>query len=318
MWKVLFISFFKNWNCIGIKENLDFSKPLPIRIGDLPLIIWKNKYTEEYMSAINVCKHMGSKLDNGNIMDNGCLQCPYHGLEITKKDTFGEVVEHEGKLFWAKDPIEKKPYSIPFYNNKDYVHSFLQIDMDCSLQDSVYNTMDVRHPEYVHNKIVGFGSNIPPKNLQQFKYKDNKRVGLKFDYESNQMMKNINDNVKTTHNFHMFIYPTFSWSRVSFDNKHLIIGVNLLPLTPKKTRWMITICHNYYKSKWGQEFIKMLALTILTQDYYQMINQYEENDLKKQMIFKKVFPNEEVILWLYEMFKNYSYPSIEECVKIIS
>jgi hypothetical protein len=115
----------------------------------------------------------------------------------------------------------------------------------------------------------------------------------------------------------MFVYPTFSWSRVSFDNKHLIIGVNLLPLSPKKTRWMITICHNYYKSHWGKEFIKMLALTILTQDYYQMNNQYEENELKKNMIFKKVFPNEEVILWLYEMFQNYSYPDIKQCIEII-
>ena len=114
----------------------------------------------------------------------------------------------------------------------------------------------------------------------------------------------------------MYVYPTFSWSRVSFDNNHLIIGVNLLPIGKKKTRWYVTICHNYKKSDLGKDFMKMLALTILSQDYSQLKEQNEENDLKKMLLFEHVFKNEEVILSLKSLFENYNYPSISKCVEL--
>ena len=188
--------------------------------------------------------------------------------------------------------------------------------MDASLTDSAYNTMDLRHPEYVHNKFLGFGNTIPPENIKFHKYPDFSRVGLSFDYISNKVMQTINDNVKITHNFHMFVYPTFSWSRVSFEHKHLIIGVNLLPLGNKKTRWYITLCHNYYKSSIGKQFMKFLASTILNQDYEQMKNQCYENKLKKQILFDYVFKDEEVILKLNDIFKLYTYPDIDSAYNL--
>jgi len=300
--------FYNHWTCIGLKENIDITKPYSINVGDLPLVLWKDK--DQWISTVNMCKHMGSSLDSGTLQ-NGCIKCPYHGLEYNYNDRFGETVEHEGKLFWAYKPIHKKPHSVPFYNNPGYATSTIEIDMDASLTDSAYNTMDVRHPEYVHNKFVGFGNSIPPKNIKYYKFHDRSRVGLSFDYISNKVMQTINDNVKVTHNFHMFVYPTFSWSRVTFDKKHLIIGVNLLPLGNKKTRWYITLCHNYYTSSIGKSFVKFLATTILNQDYEQMKNQCYENKLKKQILFNYVFKDEEVLLHLHDIFKGYYYPNID-------
>lgn len=306
------ITLFNHWTCIGIKDSIDFSKPYKINIGELPLVIWESNKT--LTSSINICKHMGSKLDNGIIMDNGCLKCQYHGLEISHKDSFGEIMEHEGKIFWAHNPLCKKPYSTPFYNNNNYEKTYIEIDMECSLTDSAFNTMDLRHPEYVHNSVFGFGSKTPPKDIKQYKYED--RVGLSFKYESNKIMQSMNDNNVVTNNYHMFIYPTFTWSKVSFDDKHLIISVNLLPLEKHKTRWYVTICHNYYKSPFQKEFLKLLALTILKQDYIQMKNQYEDNKLKKAILFNHIFKDEDVILWLNEIFKQYEYPDIDSCVEL--
>lgn len=308
-------TFFNNWICVGIKENMDLTKPYSINIGELPLVIWKSK-DNKLASNINICKHMGSKLDNGIITENGCLKCQYHGLENTYEDRFGEVVEHDGKIFWAYEPKKKKPFSIPFFNNADYEKSFLEITMDASLTDSAFNTMDLRHPEYVHNKVFGFGNVIPPQNIKEYKYLSGDRVGLSFDYSSNSVMRSINDNVRFTQNYHMFIYPTFSWSKVTFNNKNLIIGVNLLPLENKKTKWYITICHNYYKSGFGKEFMKFLASVILSQDFAQMKNQYKENELKRTMLFDHKFKDEEIILWLKDMFKNYEYPGVNYCVQL--
>jgi phenylpropionate dioxygenase-like ring-hydroxylating dioxygenase large terminal subunit len=286
-----------------------------VNIGDLPLVLWKDKQNK-LISNINICKHMGSKLDNGIITENGCLKCQYHGLEFSYEDRFGETMEHEGKIFWAYKPLKPRPFNVPFFNSKHYERSFLEIDMDCSLTDSAYNTMDLRHPEYVHNKAVGFGNVIPPENVKHFIYNDTDRIGLSFDYASNKLIRKINDDVKKTSNYHMYIFPTFSWSKVTFNNKHLIIGVNLLPLEKKKTRWYITICHNYYKSDWGKKFMQFLASVILGQDHEQMTNQYEENDLKKELLFEHIFKDEEPILALRKMFSDYKYPDINSCVEL--
>lgn len=308
-------SFFNHWICIGIKDKIDFSKPYKINIGELPLVLWKAT-DNKIASAINICKHMGSKLDNGVITESGCLKCQYHGLENSYEDRFGEVVEHEGKLFWAYKPIKKTPFSVPFFNNPDYEKTFLEITMDASLTDSAFNTMDLRHPEYVHNKLFGFGNVVPPSNIKEYKYPSGDRVGLAFDYCSNKVMRTMNDNVRITKNYHMFVFPTFSWSKVTFNEKNLIIGVNLLPLANKKTRWYITICHNYYKSNPGKEFMKFIASIILGQDFVQMKNQHKDDKLKKAMLFDHKFKDEEVILWLKDMFSAYEYPNEYQCVEI--
>jgi hypothetical protein len=260
---------------------------------------------------------MGSKLDNGVITHNGCLKCQYHGLENTHEDKFGDTLEYDGKIFWAYNPTRPKPHSVPFSNNPKFVKSFIEIDMACSLTDSAFNTMDLHHPEYVHSGLFGFGNNIPPRNIKQYKYIDKNRVGLSFDYDSNTNIKHLNMGANCTNNFHMYIYPTFSWSKVTFNkNNHLIIGVNFLPLENKKTRWYITICNNYLKSPIQKQFLKLLASTILTQDFAQMKNQHKDDELKRLILFGYVFKDEDVILWLREMFNNYQYPDSEICAEL--
>jgi len=66
----------------------------------------------------------------------------------------------------------------------------------------------------------------------------------------------------------------------------------------------------------GKEFMKIMAKTILNQDYHQMKNQYPDNDLKKEILFTKVFKDEEPIIELKRMLKDYSYPDIDTCVKL--
>jgi len=311
--------FFNHWQCIGILNKIDFSKPYKINIGDLPLVVWKDNINNQLISTINICKHMGSTLDQGKITDTGCLKCPYHGLELTEKDSFGQILEHEGKLFWSCQPFIKKPFAVPFFNNKDYETSFLEIDMPGSLTDSAYNTLDLRHPEFVHGSILGFGNNEPAKNIKHFTFNkgvNDKRLGLSFDYLSNPAITALNKNVKETNNFHMYVYPSFSWSKVTFNKNNLIIGVNLLPLENKKTRWYVTIAHNYYQSPFGKKLMETLASMILKQDFEQMTKQADENDLKKMMLFEHVFKDEEIIIQLKDIMENYEYPSMDKCVKL--
>lgn len=304
-------NFFNHWHCIGIAENINFKIPYKTNIGELPLVLWKNK--NDLLSTINICKHMGSKLDNGCITkDKGNLQCQYHGYEYTEKDTFGKTMIYDGKIFWSYNPIDEYPHAIPHYDDKQYETSILQFDMNCGLKDSVLNTMDLLHPEYVHSKIVGFGNKIPSSNIKNY-YIDNSTLGLSFDYISNKLIQNINnvDDIKT-HNYHMFHYPTFTWSRVTSDKiKHIIIGVNFLPLEKNKTRWYVTVCHNYLMSPIQKQMVKLMVTTILTQDFIQMNNQYNDNSLKDEIILSHSFSNEKIILELNNMMKSYEYPTID-------
>lgn len=318
------LKFFQNWHCLGIVDKIDFSKPYKINVGDLPLVVWKNPHTQKMSTVINICRHMGSKLDNGVITQGGCLKCQYHGLEMSDSDQFGETMEFQGKVFWAYKPERSVPYKIPFYDNPSYETSCLSIDMGAGLIDSSLNMMDIRHPEYVHK--LGFGSSNQPTNIRHFTYKDHKsklwmdRIGLSFDYSSNMVMRKINNNNNdkaTTHNFHMFVYPTFSWSRVSMDdNKHLIIGVNLLPLGPQKTRWFITVCHNYHVSTLNKKMVQMMAYTILSQDYTQMYNQHPDDHLRRAMMLDHTFPDEDVIMWMRNKFEQYQYPTMDICAEL--
>jgi nitrite reductase/ring-hydroxylating ferredoxin subunit len=143
-------SFFNQWICIGVKDQIKWDKPYKINIGELPLVLWRDPKKNEILAALNICKHMGSKLDNGFITKQGCLKCNYHGLEYTDLDQFGNILEQDGKIFWAYKPTRTSPFKIPFFNNPNYEKSFLTIDMDASLTDSAFNTMDLRHPEFVH------------------------------------------------------------------------------------------------------------------------------------------------------------------------
>lgn len=306
-------NFFNHWHCVGIKKYIDSSKPYKINIGDLPLVLWKSK--NDWISTVNVCKHMGSQLDNGKIKD-GCLKCQYHGLEYSDQDKFGHVLSYQGKLFWSYAPFQDKPHGLAVYDDDDYAKSFLYVDMESSLQDSAYNTMDVRHPEYVHS--MGFGSNRPPKNIQHYRNEKELSVGLEFEYESNIIMQHLNNHVRNTQNSHVFYYPSFSFSTVKFLKNDLVIGVNLLPLEKKKTRWFLTICHNYKKTDFEKDLMKLLASTILSQDYIQMKNQYPENDLKKEILFHHVFHDEEAILWVKDMFdkEDYQYPDVGMCAEL--
>jgi hypothetical protein len=187
--------------------------------------------------------------------------------------------------------------------------------MPCSLVDSALNTMDIRHPQYVHS--MGFGNDKHPYDIIETKNDETKEVSVSFNYHSNELIRSINGGVKHTQNKHIYVFPSTTYSVVSFANNNLVIGVNLLPLENKKTRWFVSILHNYNTDKIGIKFINILAKTILLQDFTQLQNQFMDCELKKEVIFGESFDNEMSVKWLNEWFyKEYKLPSMEDCVEL--
>jgi len=305
---------FKEWHCIDFENNIDKTKPYKYNIGELPMVMWFKNNTP--LSTINICSHYGSKLNKGKINNNGCLVCPYHGLEHNESSIFGKTIIFQDKIWWTYNN-NKKPPTIPFYKNTNYQTSYIKVDMNANIIDCILNTMDVNHPKFVHNNILGFGSNIPVNNLKIIKYPNKKKLGITFKYSTNSNLLYLKKELKTSNNFHIYEYPYSSWSRVSLtNNDNLFVNVNLLPITKNKTRWLITLKYNYWTNEIEKNIMEFAAQCILNQDKEQMNNQAKDTILKNLIMYKHKFENEEHMEELKKIINFDIYPDTTQILEL--
>lgn len=313
------IPIYRQWNPIAITNNNNFidNKPFKFNVGDIPLVAWESN--NSIISTLNICKHMGSKLDDAFVC-NGNLICPYHGLKHNIDDSCGIIKKYDGKLWWSYNPVTNNPPTIPF-NLPNYKTSYLQIDMDESLPFCIYNSLDINHPEFVHNGL-GFGSDQSPENYKTY-FSINK-AAISFDYVTKDSIKAINYDMNIndkTLNYNEVIYPLTSWSKISSNNdiqKNIIIGVSMLPLKENLTRWFITIRHNYMTDFIGQQIMIGATKYILNQDKQQFLKQSNNEKLKKFMCWKKTLRFENHMSSLREYYENYKYPNLDDFIKELS
>lgn len=311
---VLSSSPFNDWFAIDFVKNIDKNKPYTFQVGELPLVAWfPDTEQDRAHTTINICKHMGSKLDHGTVND-GCLRCPYHGLSYDSEDAFGETMIYQDKLWWSYEPKRKKPSSIPFYNNKNYHKSFLKVDMNANIVDCALNAMNIHHPSFIHNNIFGIA-----KDISIIEYpKNQKRVGLSFGYNSKSSLIHLKHELGQSKNFHLYDYPYTTWSRISLPNdQHLIVNVNLLPLEENKTRWLVTLLHNYWNhNEFEKELMKFTTYCILFQDKYQLDKQVRESALKKLMNYSAKLPDHHIHDRMLQLFKNYEFPDENQVLEL--
>jgi len=307
-------NIFKEWFCIDFVNNIDKTKPYKYNIGDLSLVTWFKNNTP--LTTINICSHYGSTLDKGKINNNGCLICPYHGLEHNETLTFGKTIIFENKLWWSYYNSNNPP-KIPFFNNNKYQTSEIKIDMNANIIDCIFNTMDVNHPKYVHNNIFGFGSNSPVTNLNTINFPNKKKIGISFNYNTNSNLLYLKKEIKNSNNFHIYEYPFNSWSRVSLpNNENLFVNVNFLPLKKNKTRWLITLKYNYWNNNIEKNIMEIAAICILNQDKTQLNRQAEYSILKNSIIYQHKFENEEHLDELHKIINSNIYPDMVQVLEL--
>ena len=295
---------FREWHCINFVKNIDVTKPHPFKIGDLPLISWHDNIYNKTYTTVNICSHMGSKLDKSKI-NNGCLVCPYHGMLYSEEKAFGETLIYQDKLWWSYEPIANKPPSTPFYNNKNYTTTNICIDIDANIMDCALNIMDVNLPQY-YNMLM------PPKKIKKYKYfntvDNSKKLSLGISFKNNKVLSNnmmeFNEYNKY---YNMYKFPYNAWTRILFpDKKQAFMNIDFLPIGIDKTRWFITMKNN------------RMTNNIFTKPFmYYYVNQYKEllsnnqalhTNLKKLVIRQEVLANENHLDDMYDMFEKYNYP----------
>jgi len=194
----------REWHVVGIDKNIDKTKPFAYNIGKLPMVLWYNNNNEP-LSTINICKHLGAKLNTGFIND-GCLHCPNHLSKYNNTDTVGKLISKNGLLWWSFKSYTKEPPAIFQKDNNNIHHSFVDINVN------------------LVNVVLEFIYSINKNKIRN--------VNNKFLFSETLY--------NTEHRFY-YKYPYFLKGSI---NRKINYVINFLPLEENKTRIYISISNN--------------------------------------------------------------------------
>lgn len=309
-------SIYREWYCVGFINKIDKTAPYSFNIGELPMVTWFDNKNNTY-STINICKHFGAKLSNGNISKNGNLVCPNHKLEYNYNDKFGTTTVYQNKLWWSYDPIDIIPPKIPLYNKK-YEIIYMEFDIDSYITECLINFMNINN----YNSLKEYNLNLQPSNVNNYRYNFNS-IGILFDYN---ILTNLKLNLKLSENFLHYKYPSTLWfkqsiryfekNRLEYDN--VILNINLLPININKTKWYITVTfNNLEQSTFKKDIVYKTIYNMLMKQFDLLSNQSNNIILKEHMMLhrkKIIYDN---INQDFEYFlKRYSYPDIQSVLSL--
>jgi len=150
------------------------NKPLGVlRMGE-KMVFWRNK-DGEAVCNIDKCCHRWVALSLGEISKDGCLACPFHGVQF---DEHGKCTlipangksakippsfriktyrtyEHEGFIwiFWG----DQEPTTTPeFFDNVEWLeYSSMSTHRNMHYSRVIENQLDCAHVPFVHRKTIG-------------------------------------------------------------------------------------------------------------------------------------------------------------------
>ncbi|TFL13247.1 aromatic ring-hydroxylating dioxygenase subunit alpha [Pusillimonas caeni] len=91
------------WYPIGFSEEFETSKLKGLKIADKPVVVWRTE-EGEVVAFDDRCCHKRFPLSESKLLDNGNLECAYHGLQY---DSSGQCVEIPSQ---ADRPIPKQAH----------------------------------------------------------------------------------------------------------------------------------------------------------------------------------------------------------------
>jgi nitrite reductase/ring-hydroxylating ferredoxin subunit len=193
----------REWHPIAIEKNIDKSKPYVYNIGKLPMVLWYDNNNNP-LSTINICKHLGARLDNG-IINDGCLHCSNHLTSYNRTDAVGNIIQKNGLLWWSFKSYTRNPPKL-FKDTEKLHQTFIDINVN------------------LINVILEF---IYSNNKTKIKHRKNK-------FFFNEELFNAK---------HKFYYKYPYCLKGSINDK-INYCINFLPLEENKTRLYINIVDN--------------------------------------------------------------------------
>lgn len=263
--------FVREWHPIGIEGQIDKNKPYVFNIGKMPMVLWYNNNNTP-ISTINICKHLGAKLDNA-IINNGCLHCSNHLTGYNETDGLGKVISKNGLLWWSFKSYTKKPPT-------NFRKTEPKVDIDYI--DINVNLINV---------------------ILEFIYSNNK---LKVKHRNNKFL--FTEKLFNAEHRFYYKYPYYLKGSI---NRKINYTINFLPLEENKTRLFINIANDINSKVFITYFLNTKLNNLNNYDgntYLKyLITLKNNNDYMRKIytLFDKYsFPNEFTVSSFYK-YKNF-------------
>ncbi|YAF97388.1 MAG: Rieske 2Fe-2S domain-containing protein [Nodularia sp. CChRGM 3473] len=186
-------NFFQNWYPLSPTEDIDPTRPTPVTLLGIRLVIWKPKSSETYQVFLDQCPHRLAPLSEGRVDEkSGNLMCSYHGWQfdsqgicthipqaekpeiVTKNEknfcVISLPVRQANDLLWvwpdansaeaaANTPL---PLSPQVDAEKGFVWSSYVRDLEYDWETLVENVADPSHVPFTHHGVQGKRENATP------------------------------------------------------------------------------------------------------------------------------------------------------------
>lgn len=283
------------------KKNQISNKPSRFLFNDFPICIYKDN-NNKIIAISDICVHRAACLSQGKLLENNCIQCPYHGWEYNKgivdsipgvpdikKKAFGvpqfEIKELNEDIFIRPTfDINSKKGNIynhtifipPEANNDDFVRisGFRLIKRPNNIITE--NVLDMMHISYVHS----FGNSLSPVPFK-INYEDINELSGKttFYYTSgpSSMSKIIGgaQYVKVENEFHL---PDYTVTRVIANNLVKTIVTNCYPIGKNESILHYDLYRNFLNNPIFDSLFKYQMKITLDEDI-KIINKIYDNHL---------------------------------------
>jgi phenylpropionate dioxygenase-like ring-hydroxylating dioxygenase large terminal subunit len=129
----------------------------------------------------DLCSHRGVKLSAGKLKEDGCVECPFHGLRFSVSGkctlipangknslvddrynvrSYAIEVKH-GIIYVFNGDKKLAPSEVPFFSeflDENFVYSEIADTWDTHYSRAIENQLDVVHLPFVHHNTIGRGN----------------------------------------------------------------------------------------------------------------------------------------------------------------
>ena len=265
------------WHPIGFSHKIT-TKPQRVEFnnedgGFKALVVWRTP-SGEVLARPDVCPHLGAKLSKGTVLEDGSLQCPYHGVKCgpetscdETREMYGICYEANGLTWWNNNKNEdyykfcEDLNILP--NRKDTTVTRWEMEVKASFSDCFRNGMDLHHAGWLHSST--FGNKFKDPDDVNILWLDNRTMRADFNYYSNDKYQKVTG--EKTFNYHLFQSPSTTWNKVFNGDKSNFVFIHLAmrPTSPTSTQWYLTGASNYVPSILPDAFSQFILERITKQ-----------------------------------------------------
>jgi phenylpropionate dioxygenase-like ring-hydroxylating dioxygenase large terminal subunit len=171
---VLFPGFAHVWTPVELSRKVK-RKPLGLRVAGEKVVLFRDRDGVPG-ALVDRCPHRGVALSLGEVGDDGCLACPFHGwrfgadgrnrhVPLNPDAKLGRLsatalpVRDVGDLLWIYTaPVERapvEPVAPEALVEPGWKRTYLEVTWNCHWTRAMENMLDTPHLPFVHRTTIG-------------------------------------------------------------------------------------------------------------------------------------------------------------------